>query len=117
MTVEELCIRLDDMIKRGAGAKSVVITLADPSIGDRAKADIISVFEGFDWESDQVRLEPSVKLVSESCKKLVRKANSKLVVDIKGRYITVYHCPKCNNKLSRTANYCSKCGTAVIIEK
>lgn len=91
----------------------VVITLDEPSVGARAKSDIKGVYQGFDWEHGQLRIEPTEKL----CRKGRSKDNELEMYGI--RYIydrkttTKYHCPMCSEILPKAANYCIKCGQKV----
>ena len=43
----------------------VVITTSESSIGGRAKCDIYGIYKGFDWEHNQVRIEPMNKLIKK----------------------------------------------------
>lgn len=43
----------------------VVITTSESSIGGRAKCSIRRVDKGIDWEHNQVRIEPSNKLIKK----------------------------------------------------
>lgn len=42
---------------------TVYITTSEPSIGGRAKADVDYVTLGFDWENNQLRINPKQKLI------------------------------------------------------
>ena len=42
---------------------NVIITLEEMSMGPRAGTGVESIFMGFDWESNQLRIQPKEKLV------------------------------------------------------
>ena len=86
----------------------IYITLSDPSIGARAFTTIKYASMGFDWESNQFRLEPSNEIVSREWRKDVPKTK---IVDIicNRKY---YFCPVCggSTRVSKDDRYCKRCG-------
>lgn len=68
MNLSELKIKVDDAIKNLHKDQrpediTVLITLDEDSIGQRACSGIRNINLGFDWERDQLRLEPEKPLV------------------------------------------------------
>lgn len=86
----------------------VYVTLEEPSIGARAKSDVISCNMGFDWEAGQFRIATKDKLV--------RKDRDRLsIIPIKQRLSfdntrKIYCCPICDNKISKIDKFCRFCG-------
>ena len=85
---------------------SVLITTSEPSIGGRAFSHIRNIHMGFDWENNQVRIEP--------IKYLVKKGNT--IKDIKEPYgkeydgKVIYWCRNCQGVVSISDRYCKHCG-------
>lgn len=80
----------------------VLITTADPSVGPRASCDISSIRIGFDWERNQLRLEPAIRLVREGrnfddARKIYKENNN-------------FWCPRCTCLVNKTDKYCRSCG-------
>ena len=111
MNLEELKNLVDanyERIPNGYSPKdiSVLITTAEPSIGGRASSGISGIFMGFDWESNQLRIEPTDKLV--------RLGNS--LSDVKPCVHKVYDgadtycCPRCTGMVQERDKFCKHCG-------
>lgn len=106
----------NQLLLRGHGDEKVVITLKQPSVGPRSGIGIDFVYIGMDWESNQLRIEPSKDLV------LYEKDRDK-AMPIKVRSVPngsvmrkVLTCPKCACHLKKADNYCSSCGQRVSYE-
>ena len=84
---------------------SVVITLEESSVGCRAYSEICHAGMGFDWESNQFRIQPRKKLVTQG-----HTFNDPMPIIVKqynGR--NFYKCPKCPNKVTKSDNFCRHC--------
>jgi len=92
----------------------VVITLANPSVGSRAYSEINYVGLGFDYEHGQFRIEPEDKLRKEgrTLDDVDRMIVFQYLYDKKTTFS--YHCPNCEEKLPKTAHFCTKCGKRVV---
>ena len=83
---------------------SVVITLAEDSIGPRAGCGIKHAMAGFDWESGQIRLEPEEPLV-----RFGKQPARKMRAVLKGSKHE-YFCPVCKCKVALRDTFCRDCG-------
>ena len=97
------------------GDAEVVVTLSEPGIGRRAFSDIRSVNMGFDWETNQFRLEPDKKLTSYA--KDRDNPQPALRITFKDGSRPIIKCPKCETKLRKDDRYCPRCGQAISHEK
>ena len=84
----------------------VVITLYEPSIGGRASTPIIMAHMGFDWETNQFRIEPKEAIARNKFSRDTPK-------DIK-KWRDGYFCPRCDGSLMKKevkeSRYCRRCG-------
>lgn len=88
----------------------VVITLSQPSVGPRAYCNVHAVFKGFDWEANQIRIEPAQKLIlKEKDRDIPMKMRVK-EYDAVTKTIFIRSCPICEKHVKKTDNYCPKCG-------
>ena len=113
MNLNQLNEITQNLIEKGYGENSVLITTADPSVGPRANVEISYVTNGFDWEQGQIRIEPKNKIILKEkdrdkpiCVKTKKYSANK-------RNYTILKCPKCDNKVRKNDNYCSRCGQRV----
>ncbi len=110
MKLIELKNKIDFICDRCENPKDidVCITLVEPSVGGRAKVGVQSVNLGFDWEKNQLRIEPD--------KEIVRKGRDlQTVIPIKERFsfdktCKVFRCPICDGHLNKNDRYCKFCG-------
>lgn len=86
----------------GHGDDVVVIELDDKSVGRFASAGITHVTAGFDWDKGLVLLRPDRRIVSDM--------KSRDIPKTKILWHGVIHCPNCERKVSKKANYCGHCG-------
>lgn len=66
MNLKELKARIDKLCEyygKDLERCTVYITTSEPSIGGRAKCGVKSVALGFDWENNQLRIDPEEKLI------------------------------------------------------
>lgn len=65
MNFKELKNRIDTLYKSAHNPEliTVYITTSEQSIGGRAKADVDYITLGFDWENNQLRINPKQKLI------------------------------------------------------
>lgn len=66
MTLKELKNEVDILMERGCEDYEVLINLAEPSWGPSAMSPIKTIYAGFDWEEQQIRIAPMYKLYSAS---------------------------------------------------
>ena len=85
---------------------SVLITTAEPSIGGRASCGISNNMMGFDWESNQFRIEPKEPLVRLG-KSL---SDVKPCVNKPQDGANVYWCPRCTGMVKLQDRFCKHCG-------
>lgn len=64
MNLKELKTRIDFLIKAYPNAENckVVITTKGNSVGGREYSNVKSVYQGFDWERNQIRIDPEDNL-------------------------------------------------------
>lgn len=84
----------------------LIITLEEMSIGPRAGTGVENIFMGFDWEHNQLRIEPKDKLIRYNKDRDIPK-------DV-CHYKDIYYCSTCQHPLKKTEvrnnNYCPFCG-------
>lgn len=85
---------------------SVLINLSEPSIGPSASSGVESVYMGFDWENNQLRIEPTKKIATLS----KRLDTVRPCVQKPHRDASLYWCPRCTNQVKETDNFCRSCG-------
>ena len=61
LTLDDLNFLVAHYMHHGCGDYPVNITLAQPSVGDRAYVGIRNLYRGSDWESNQIRVETTEK--------------------------------------------------------
>lgn len=110
MTLAELKELVDGLCKRHKGLANaqVMITLAEPSIGGRAAAQIKGIYAGFDWEHNQIRVEPEESLVRQGHTYEDPMPIRKIV--FAGSNRPVYVCPKCESTVAKIDHFCRECG-------
>lgn len=84
---------------------NVLITLHENSIGSRASCNIIGGYLGFDWETNQFRIEPEIFLVKNTLTRDIPRNKIK--------WRGVIYCPQCETKITLSNKYCQKCGQAL----
>lgn len=92
----------------------VVIPLSESSIGSRMMAGVSNVYQGLDWENGKMILEPNIKLVRNG-----RGKNDLMPVDIYAYEgdRRMFCCPRCNERVSKSDNYCRNCGQRVYYDQ
>ena len=90
----------------------VCVTLGERSVGGRAKSIIKYVYRGFDWESNQFRLEPSEILV----RKFKDISSPVGIVERLSFDKTrqVFFCPTCGGNVNKSDKYCKHCGQRLV---
>ena len=83
---------------------SVLITTSESSIGGRACAGVKNIFMGFDWEHNQLRIEPEDKLLKQP----IRDTGQIIKRELSG--ISYWGCSHCGRKVSKEDYYCKQCG-------
>lgn len=113
MTLSELKVHVDDMVRAGYGEKTVVITLSQPSVGARASVGIKGIFSGFDWEHNQIRIEPTELI----CKRGRAKDDpAKINIFAFSYPKKFYLCPMCEERVKKDNQYCPRCGQRLIFD-
>lgn len=90
----------------------VLITLNQPSMGPRASAGVESVCLGFDWERNQLRIEPKGKLERSGLGRDVNRPKL-LYTGTGSEVLNGYWCPRCQQKVDKHDKYCKHCGQRV----
>ena len=108
MTLGELADRVKWLLstKRVNENTPILISLADPSIGGRASAEVYNVYAGFDWEEGQVRIEPKIELF----KNIKRLDNPIGIVREEFGGVSFNACGKCHMRIAKDDKYCRWCG-------
>lgn len=105
LTIKDLKDIIDRTNENNLNAR-VVITLDEPSIGGRAFTSIIMAHMGFDWETNQFRIEPKDPIARN-------KFSRDTPRDIR-KWRDGYFCPKCDGSLMKKevkeSRYCRRCG-------
>lgn len=110
MNLNTMKEHIDFLVDRGFGENNVLITLSDNSIGGRASVGIDHISNGFDWESGQIRIEPSKKIISYENNRDNVILPRKRIYEQNGRKYAILSCKKCENKLRKDDIFCSRCG-------
>lgn len=114
MNILELKKYIDSLIDNGIEDAALLITLKEPSVGPRASVSIKYIHQGFDWEHNQIRIEPE-----EDLTRYKKDRDNPLPIKIReekmpnGKNIKIRKCPKCGDKVTRSQNYCSMCGQRI----
>ena len=113
MTLKELKDSVDHVVGRAAGREDeipVLVTLAEPSVGPRASAQVEFATMGFDWEANQFRLQADVDLVRKG------RAQDDILPphEYKADGMRVRRCSACNYKLRQNDRYCPHCGQRLV---
>ena len=88
--------------------KEVLINLSEASVGVQAFADISYISEGFDWELNQIRIEPSKPLITKN------KDRDLIIPKVKDPlFPRRYVCRACGNYVEKEDNYCRTCGQCI----
>lgn len=107
MTFGDLKRKVDFLQKRCVDENMpVLITLSDSSIGARAFSEISSITTGIDWENQQIRIEPAVKLYADS-----RMESGLIRESFSG--VNFWACSKCRMKVSKDDLFCKHCGSRI----
>ena len=113
MKLKQLKENVDYLIEKGFSENEVYITLSDTSIGERAKVSFNYIVNGFDWESNQIRIEPNEKIIRYKNNRDNILPPKQKIYFIKERKTIVLKCPKCETKLRKNDIFCFHCGQKV----
>jgi hypothetical protein len=83
----------------------VLISLSNGSVGARSSCEVSHVEIGFDWESGQFRIEPSMRLVKLGTS--FTDIQTPRVEEFDGR--KYYFCMRCESKISKDDKFCRYC--------
>jgi hypothetical protein len=110
MNLEELKSNIDFTIERlrhvDAKDVPVLITLSENSVGARSSTKVKYVEMGFDFEHNQLRIEPEVNLVKMG--NSLKDIKPVICEEFEGR--KYYFCPRCGQKIAKDDYYCRYCG-------
>ena len=105
MKLKELKTLVDELINQNYGNREVVIDLNQPTIGTKAFSNIKSIYPGFDWEFDQIRISPNKSLIEKE------KDRDKCLPKKRDLIFTKkYICKACGNFVYKDDHYCHSCG-------
>lgn len=100
------------------GEKLLLVTTSDKSIGGRASVKIKGIYQGFDWEQGQIRIETDEQIVKKYNDRDVEKDKWYFTERITNKKYSV--CSACHYRVGKKDNYCKHCGqklSDVIIDK
>jgi hypothetical protein len=83
---------------------SVLITTSESSIGGRAYTEVKNIFMGFDWENNQLRIEPVDKLLKQPIRDISK------ISRLETGGMLYWGCSHCGRKVSKEDYYCRQCG-------
>lgn len=97
-----------DNVKKHSNPKEIqiLITTSENTVGARSCCKIDGVSIGFDFESGQVRIEPSIPLLKEKNSRLIAKSPIQKTLNNKKYYV----CSSCLLKISKSDIFCKHCG-------
>lgn len=83
----------------------IMITAADRSIGGRAFVYAAWIGEGFDWESNQIRIATDEKILKYKNGRDVAKSPIIRKYERAGKKIVVRKCSACENKIEKRRSF------------
>lgn len=115
LTLQELYDAASRMlrIKKMRKDTPIMITTADRSIGGRAFVYAAWIGEGFDWESDQIRIATDEKILKYKNERDVAKSPIIRKYERAGKKIVVRKCSACENKIEKEDRFCRYCGQKI----
>lgn len=90
------------------GDKLLLITTSDRSIGGRASVKIRGIYQGFDWESGQIRIETEQPIIKKYNDRDVEKEKWLFTERITNKKYSV--CSACVFRIGKKDRYCKHCG-------
>ena len=100
-------------IKKMKKDTPIMITTADRSIGGRTFVYATWIREGFDWESDQIRIDTDEKVLKYKNGRDAAKSPVIRKYEQAGKKFVVRKCPACENKIGKEDRYCKYCGQKI----
>lgn len=100
------------------GKRLLLVTTADKSIGGRASVQIKGIYQGFDWEQGQIRIETDEQIIKKYNDRDAEKDKWYFTERITNKKYSV--CSACHYRVGKNDNYCKHCGqklSDVIIDK
>lgn len=112
MNLLEVKEYIDDLMKytRHPEDKEVVIELSQSSIGPTASVGIRSIYQGIDWDSKRIIINPKRAICDKTLldnNKMGRQFYTRESSDGK----ILHFCPECYTKISKKDKFCRNCGT------
>lgn len=110
LTVQEVIntlqhyISFDEEIKE----KELLITTNDKSIGSMAYVTIQDIYQGFDWEHGQIRIETNMPIVKKYNSRDIEKPKWIFTEEISNKKYIV--CSACESRIGKKDEYCKHCG-------
>ena len=110
LTLQELYDAASRMlrIKKMRKDTPIMITTADRSIGGHAFVYATWIEEGFDWESDQIRIVTDEKILKYKNGRDVAKSPIIRKYEQAGKKFVVRKCPACENKIEKEDRFCEE---------
>lgn len=90
------------------GEKLLLVTTSDRSIGGRASVGIKGIYQGFDWEQGQIRIETDEQIIKKYNNRDVEKDKWYFTERITNKKYSV--CSVCHHRVGKNDNYCKHCG-------
>ena len=105
MTLEELAHEVDALWNRCERDKQVVVTLNSASMGGRAFANVVGIYNGIDWEAGQIRIAVD--------RPIIEKNKDRDIPMPKVKTSNSYVCCACGYFVRKDDKYCHTCGQNV----
>lgn len=115
MRLEELKRIVDFYMATGHENDHVVVNIDELSFGPSAFASVVQVYDGFDWEANQIRIKTNKELVGRGNERdAVKAVFAKMEISPRGKETLVMWCPTCQTVVSKkSVRYCSACGQRI----
>lgn len=100
------------------GEKLLLVTTSDKSIGGRASVKIKGIYQGFDWEQGEIRIETDEQIIKKYNDRDVEKDKWYFTERITNKKYSV--CSVCHYRVGKNDSYCKHCGQKIsdaIIDK
>lgn len=115
MLLKELKQIVDFYVETGHEDDNVLVNMSEPSFGPSAAASVVSVYDGFDWEANQIRIRTNEELVRRGNERdAVKPVLAKMEISPRGKETLMMWCPTCETDVTKkSVRYCSECGQRI----